>query len=155
MASSLPHLQTEGKPGVRWQNRASSHITESGGTQKGMTGAEQMTSLLHSERQAALARVAALEREFAGIVAAASAANTDDEHDPEGATIAFERQHVAALLEQARGRLAQVEESLQLVADGSYGVCAGCREPIPPARLAARPTATTCVSCAVRNTRRR
>lgn len=155
MTSSLPHLPTERTPGVRWQSRASSRIAESGGTQKGMTADDEMTSLLDSERQAALTRVVSLEREFAGIVAAASAANADDEHDPEGATIAFERQHVAALLEQARGRLAQVEESLQRVADGSYGVCASCGEPIPPARLAARPTATTCVSCAARDTRRR
>ena len=38
--------------------------------------------------------------------------NADDEHDPEGATIAFERQQVVALLEQARRRLADVEAAL-------------------------------------------
>jgi RNA polymerase-binding transcription factor DksA len=119
-----------------------------------MTADDDLTSLLRSERQAALARVAALQREFADMVAAASAANADDEHDPEGATIAFERQHVAALLEQARGRLAEVDESLQRVADGSYGICSRCRKPIPPARLAARPTATTCMTCAARGAHR-
>jgi RNA polymerase-binding transcription factor DksA len=119
-----------------------------------MTADDDLTSLLRSERQAALTRVAALEREYAGIVAASLAANSDDEHDPEGATIAFERQHIAALLEQARSRLAQIEESEQRIADGSYGICSGCREPIPPARLAARPTATTCTTCAARGTHR-
>jgi RNA polymerase-binding transcription factor len=155
MASSLPHLRTERTPGVRWQSRASSRIAEPGGTQKGVTTHHEMASRLQSERQAALTRATALEREFADIVAAASAANADDEHDPEGATIAFERQHVAALLEQARDRLALVEESVQRVAHGSSGTCTGCGEPIPPARLAARPTATTCVACAGRDTRRR
>jgi DnaK suppressor protein len=154
MASSLPYLLAGRTSGARWHDRAISRDAESGGTQKGMTDDEQMT-LLRSERQAAFARVAALEREFAGIVAATSAANADDEHDPEGATIAFERQHVAALLEQARGRLDQVDEALQRLADSSYGTCTGCGQPIPAARLAARPTAMTCTNCAARKTRRR
>jgi hypothetical protein len=33
-------------------------------------------------------RAAALEREFADLAQAASSAGTDDEHDPEGATLA-------------------------------------------------------------------
>ena len=119
-----------------------------------MTNDDELTALLHAERHSALTRVAALQREFADIVAAASTANADDEHDPEGATIAFERQHVAALLEQASSRVALVEQSLQRVADGSYGTCARCRQPIPPARLAARPTATTCTRCAAQLARR-
>lgn len=114
---------------------------------------DDLTSLLESERQAALSRVAALQREFADI--AASAAGADDEHDPEGATIAFERQHLAALLAQARNHVDQVELCLQRLANGSYGTCVGCRQPIPPARLAARPTATTCARCAGRDSRRR
>jgi hypothetical protein len=58
--------------------------------------------LLLTERARARERAAALEREFAGLADAASAAGTDDEHDPEGATLAFERQHAAALLTAAR-----------------------------------------------------
>lgn len=111
-----------------------------------------LTSLLQSERHAALAQVAALQREFDDI--AGAAASADDEHDPEGATIAFERQHVAALLEQARGRVTQAEKSLQRIADGSYGTCVRCQQPIPSARLAARPTAATCTRCADRDNRR-
>jgi len=119
-----------------------------------MTAGDDLTAALRAERQAALTRVTALEREFADIVAAASAANADDEHDPEGATIAFERQHVAALLEQARSRVAEADECLQRIAAGSYGICSGCGKPIPPARLGARPTATTCTTCAARGSRR-
>lgn len=104
--------------------------------------------LLEAERQAALDRVGALEREFAGIVEAARQANADDEHDPEGATIAFERQHTAALLSQARRRLEQVDQAVQRVAAGRYGVCERCGEPIDPDRLAARPTAVRCIGCA-------
>ena len=104
--------------------------------------------LLEAARQQTLARLAGLEREFAGIIAAADTANTDDEHDPEGATIAFERQHVAALLAQAREQLAAIDAALHRVEDGSYGRCARCGVPIGPQRLAAWPAATTCVRCA-------
>ena len=68
--------------------------------------------LLLAERAGALQRVAALEREFAGIAEAASAGGADDEHDPEGATLAFERQHAAALLERAREQLAAIDAAL-------------------------------------------
>jgi hypothetical protein len=40
-------------------------------------------------------------------------AGTDDEHDPEGATIAFERQHLAALVSQARRHLAEIDAALR------------------------------------------
>jgi len=104
--------------------------------------------LLDAERRAALGRLAALERDFTGIVEAAGSANADDEHDPEGATIAFERQHVAALLALAREQLSQVDAALRRLDDGNYGTCQHCGEPIPAERLAARPTASTCVGCA-------
>jgi len=115
-----------------------------------MPAGDVQRSLLLAEQQAALARLAALEREFAGIVDAAAAANADDEHDPEGATIAFERQHVAAQLGLARDQLSRVRAALRRLEDGSYGRCERCGLPIPGERLAARPTATTCVGCASR-----
>jgi RNA polymerase-binding protein DksA len=105
---------------------------------------------LAAERADTLARVAGLEREFNDIVTATQAANTDDEHDPEGATIAYERQHVVALLEQAREHLAAIDEALARLEAGGYGRCEACGQPIAPERLAARPTATRCVACASR-----
>ena len=103
---------------------------------------------LEREREQARARVAALEREFAGLAEAASAAGTDDEHDPEGATLAFERQHAAALLEGAREQVAAVDAALRRLAAGRYGVCDRCGRPIGAERLAARPAAPTCIGCA-------
>jgi RNA polymerase-binding transcription factor DksA len=91
-----------------------------------------------------------LERDFAGLVDSAGQAGTDDEHDPEGATIAFERQHIAALIGQARGQLAEIEAALGRLDDGSYGVCERCGLAIAAERLAARPAAATCVRCAAR-----
>jgi DnaK suppressor protein len=106
--------------------------------------------VLLAERERTLRRVAALEREFAGLAAAATGAGADDEHDPEGATLAFERQHAAALLEQAREQLAAIDAALEAVQAGRYGTCARCGQPIGEDRLAARPAALTCVRCAAR-----
>ena len=104
--------------------------------------------VLAAERARALERVAALEREFAGLAEAASSAGADDEHDPEGATLAFERQHAAALLEAAREQVAAVDAALRRLAEGRYGVCDRCGRPIGAERLAARPAALTCIGCA-------
>ena len=105
---------------------------------------------LAAARDSAQARLAALERDFGGIVAAARDAGTDDEHDPEGATLAFERQHVAALADAAREDLAEIEAALARLADGSYGTCQVCGARISAERLAARPAARACVGCARR-----
>ena len=104
--------------------------------------------LLLAEQRRARERAAALEREFAGLAEAASSAGTDDEHDPEGATLAFERQHAAALLEAAREQLAAIDAALGRLEAGRYGRCERCGQPIGADRLAARPTALTCIRCA-------
>ncbi len=104
--------------------------------------------VLLAERERVLQRIAALEREFAGIAEAASADGTDDEHDPEGATLAFERQHAAALLAAAREQLAAVDAALARDAAGNYGRCERCGQPIGADRLAARPAAALCIRCA-------
>ena len=109
-----------------------------------------MTAELRAARSDTARRLAALERDFDNLVESARQANADDEHDPEGATLAFERQHLAALIDQARQRLCAIEIAMERIEDGSYGRCERCGEPIGGERLAARPTATTCVRCAVR-----
>jgi RNA polymerase-binding protein DksA len=113
-----------------------------------MTADGTQRALLEAERQAALDRLAALERDHAGIVDAAHSANPDDEHDPEGATVAYEREHVAALLDQTRDQLARVDLALRRIDEGTYGLCERCGKPIAAGRLEARPTATTCITCA-------
>ena len=104
--------------------------------------------VLLAERARARSRAAALEREFAGIAAAASEPGTDDEHDPEGATLAFERQHTAALLERAVAQIAEIDAAIRRLDEGTYGICVRCGQPVGAGRLAARPAAATCVRCA-------
>src|SRR5699024_8909079 len=89
-----------------------------------------------------------LEAVFDEIVASTELVSTDDEHDPEGHTIAFERQQVAGLLRDARSRLADLDAAVARIDDGTYGVCAGCGGPIGDERLRALPGAVRCIDCA-------
>lgn len=115
---------------------------------------EEARRLLEAEREAALSRLRSLTATRADVVAAAAGANTDDEHDPEGATIGFERAQVSALIDRTERHLMDVDTALARVAAGAYGRCDRCGEPIEAGRLAARPTSTTCVGCARRGTPR-
>jgi RNA polymerase-binding transcription factor DksA len=99
-------------------------------------------------RAAAVARLRALRAEVAGIVEASRDSNADDEHDPDGATIAFERAQVDALARDAAARVEEADAALARLDAGTYGVCEACGQPISAGRLEARPTARTCVGCA-------
>jgi RNA polymerase-binding transcription factor DksA len=93
-------------------------------------------------------RLIGLRREFDQIVASADTA-TDDEHDPEGTT-AYDRARVAALIQAAEQRLADICAARARLDAADYGRCVVCGNPIPPERLAVRPTARSCVGCATR-----
>ena len=54
-------------------------------------------------------------------------------------------EHQAALVE---AEIASVKRALARIADGTYGECVRCGEPIAPARLEARPEAALCIDCA-------
>ena len=104
--------------------------------------------MLLDERSRLLAQRADLTGDHAGMVEASRDSNADDEHDPEGHTIAFERSQVDALVRQAEQQLADIDAATQRLATGGYGRCEACGRAIAPERLEARPTARTCVSCA-------
>jgi len=110
--------------------------------------ADESRRLLAAERQQTLRRLASLTDAFEEVVAASKDTNADDEHDPEGATIAFERSQAGALVRQARLHLAEIDAAEQRLEVGTYGVCERCGRPIAEARLHARPTARTCIACA-------
>ena len=102
---------------------------------------------LEAERRRTTERLDALRGDYRGFVDASRDTNADDEHDPEGATIAFEREQTGALVRLAERHLAEVDAALARVASGSYGTCVVCGGPIPDERLEARPTAIACVGC--------
>ena len=99
-------------------------------------------------RSGAEAEAAALARDLEALFAASRDSNADDEHDPEGVTIGFERAQLTALLAAARKRVAEVDDALRRVDEGTYGLCEGCGQPIAGERLAVRPFARMCMACA-------
>jgi RNA polymerase-binding transcription factor DksA len=103
---------------------------------------------LRAERQRVAEQVDALQADFDAVVAASDFTATDDEHDPDGATIGFERAQVSALLDRGQRRLAALDRALARLANGTYGLCERCGAAIPPERLAALPDTTRCVGCA-------
>lgn len=108
---------------------------------------------LTAERQQTLARLASLTGDFDSVVAASLDTNADDEHDPEGATIAFERSQIGALIGQVRHHLAEIDAAAARLDAGTYGVCERCGQAIGTARLEALPAARPCFTCASREHR--
>jgi DnaK suppressor protein len=104
--------------------------------------------VLEAERQTTMARLTAMSADFDEIVAGSADSNGDDEHDPEGSTIAFERAQVGALLDEARAHLTALQRAIDRLGAGTYGTCDGCGGPIAPERLAARPATSACIACA-------
>ena len=113
---------------------------------------DQPRRRLAEDREVALERLASLTGDYDSVVAASLDTNADDEHDPEGATIAFERSQIGALVRQVRAHVAEVDAALARVEAGTYGVCERCGAPIGSPRLAALPAARECIGCASRRT---
>jgi RNA polymerase-binding transcription factor DksA len=89
-----------------------------------------------------------MSAELAAAAAAAAGSNLDDEHDPEGSTIAFEREQLAGLRAAAQHHLRELDAALERLDDGRYGLCEECGQPIGDARLEALPATRWCVTCA-------
>ena len=113
----------------------------------------ECSQLLVVSRDRTLARVRALENERQSIVDASDSANLDDEHDPEGSTVAYERAMVISLLDSARVSLVALDVANERLSNGTYGKCVRCDLPIGIERLRADVAATTCIVCVTAQSR--
>jgi RNA polymerase-binding transcription factor DksA len=107
-----------------------------------------LADLLTAERARTLDHIAALTRDRNRIIESSALKGVIDEHDAEGAATDFERSQIEALLDQARRHLSDFDRALRRLEEGQYGTCESCGRPIAPDRLAARPEASTCITCA-------
>jgi len=57
----------------------------------------------------------------------------------------YEQEFTIGLIANERTTLKEIDEALQRIGDGTYGVCLGTHQPIPKARLRAKPWARYCV----------
>jgi DnaK suppressor protein len=64
----------------------------------------------------------------------------------EGTSMAVDRLAAVSTQEALLAMLDEVRRARRLVAEGTYGICEVCGEPIPEGRLEARPWSTRCVT---------
>jgi DnaK suppressor protein len=70
-----------------------------------------------------------------------------DEDGGEGGTANVDRELDLHLSAQAQAAIEEIDAALDKIADGTYGICESCGNPVPKARLEALPHARLCVSC--------
>ncbi|HVC24277.1 MAG TPA: TraR/DksA C4-type zinc finger protein [Acidimicrobiales bacterium] len=70
-----------------------------------------------------------------------------DEESGEGGTVTVDRERDLALSAQALAAVEEIDDALVKMDRGTYGVCEGCGELIPVARLEALPYARLCIAC--------
>jgi len=73
-----------------------------------------------------------------------------DQNFADSSQVTAERGEAEALANSLKEMLAEVEHALAKFEAGTYGLCENCGEPIPPARLEAKPAARLCINCASR-----
>ncbi|WP_300018497.1 TraR/DksA C4-type zinc finger protein [Pseudonocardia sp.] len=101
-----------------------------------------------AERAATAERIASLAAQVAALAEQQALTTHDDEHDPEGVTIGYERAQLQGLLAGARADLDALDRAAARLSAGTYGRCLRCGRPIAPERLDALPAAETCIACA-------
>ena len=100
-------------------------------------------ALLEEERSNLLAKLEELGLSGAGL--------TYDSNFADSSQVTAERGEVEALGATLRETLVGVERALAKLADGTYGACEDCGQPIDPLRLEAKPAARYCINCAAKH----
>lgn len=96
---------------------------------------------------------AELERSMSGLTEAhprpvsSTEANEGPRDFEDVATDFLEMNQEQSIMVNQKALLTLVDNALQRLADGTYGLCQRCHQPIPPARLDALPWAERCVRC--------
>ena len=124
----------------------------------GITGKtlERLTQRLEEERETYTRQAEDLAAEAEALMADREPGDTKfDEEDGEGDTINVERERDLALSASARQAVEEIDQAIERIKAGTYGVCIRCGSRIPVARLEAVPQAALCIECKSRQERRR
>ncbi len=62
-------------------------------------------------------------------------------------TDSFEQDISLGLMENEADEIKEIEEALERIKDGSFGLCESCKKKVPKERLRAIPYARLCVNC--------
>jgi len=113
---------------------------------------DEVISDLNDDRARVVRTLTAQEEELAGLMRDAGDGAGHDQADM-GAT-SFERDQELTVLNNEREKLLQIDRALARIADGTYGICESCGNPIGKGRSMAFPRATLCLTCKQREERR-
>ncbi len=103
---------------------------------------------LVQRRREAAAQLEDAMRELAELRRLREVQYDDDEHDPDGVSLSSEWSRLEGLKQTRLDALAAIDAAAARFERGEDGICSVCGQPIAPARLEARPEATTCIRCA-------
>ena len=70
--------------------------------------------------------------------------------NPDRTDMAFDydyRGRRMSVIDQLEDRLVEVEQALERIEEGTYGICTNCGQPIQAGRLEALPEAELCIDC--------
>ena len=116
------------------------------GLSKGELG--QFKALLLHRRKVLIGDVKGLEGEAMKKGSeAAGDLSTLPMHLADLGTDSFEQDISLGLMENESDEIREIEEALDRIKDGSFGLCEGCRKKIPKERLKAIPYTRLCVNC--------
>ncbi len=72
----------------------------------------------------------------------------DELPDPtDRASLETDRSHALRLRDRDRKLISKIQEALERIASGTFGICESCGKRISAARLRARPVTTFCIDC--------
>jgi DnaK suppressor protein len=139
----------KGKVGPKVKSKAKPRVKVQAGRNKGPDKLDQKTiarfkKILLKEREQIVGEVKQ-------IVESSKEMGQDGIQDigDEAANI-YNKQILLSLNENERLRLKEVDESLDRIENGTYGICEECGGPISMKRLEVRPVAKYCVPCLTR-----
>ena len=97
-----------------------------------------LTEQLKIQRHKTLEKLANLQQELS--------IEVDDDTEEQVPDL-IERELVLSRIQDLENQLQAIEHALQNTAQGTYGICENCGQPIDPARLEIMPETTLCIRC--------
>ena len=116
---------------------------------------EHFRQRLQEERHAVLEAIENIHHENPGSMSdETEELSFQDNHLGDAASGTLDREIDYSLEENSEQVLAQIDEALKRIDDGTFGVCSNCGQQIAEERLEARPWATLCIDCKRKEERR-
>lgn len=111
---------------------------------------EHFRAKLYQRRARLEEMIAAMEKQGLGMPLSYSLGELSayDNHPADLGSEVFERSKDAAVRDSLRLRLSEIDEALERLQDGTYGICERCAKPIEPERLSIIPETKLCSACA-------